>query len=62
MKTLTQYLAEYLNQEIIDYEQREYENPKDEYFSETLLQEWIEQGIEAYQSTKNCVIDICKRE
>lgn len=58
MKTLAQYLAEYLNQEINDYESCEYKNPQDRYFGETELREWIEQGIDAYESTENCSIGI----
>lgn len=54
MKTLAQYLAEYIDTEservavgtIVDIDR---------------LWEWIEQGIEAYQSTENCTITTTKQ-
>lgn len=45
MKSLAQYLSEYVSQEI-----------KPLYLER--LQEYIEQGIEAYQSTENCSINV----
>lgn len=55
MKTITQYLAGYLNQEINKYESQ---NHEDQYFQEGELQEWIKQGMDAYMSTENCEIII----
>ena len=49
MKALAEYLAEYIETEM-DRQGFEYSS---------YIKEWIEQGIEAYQSTENCSIDIC---
>ena len=49
MKTLAQYLAEYIETEICRV-------ADDEILPN--LQEWIEQGIDAYQSTENCRISV----
>ena len=51
MKTLAEYLTEYIDHEV----------GGDNVLPDDIdiLKEWIEQGIEAYQSTENCKIAIC---
>ena len=49
MKTLAQYLAEYIESEICSCRDEEIIPG---------LQEWIRQGMDAYMSTENCEIII----
>lgn len=55
MKTLAQYLAEYLATE----GDRCRNSVKIDARAIELMKEWIEGGIDAYQSTENCTIGIC---
>lgn len=55
MKTLTEYLAEYIEQEVIVC------LPQDNRISALNIHqiyEIVEQGIEAYQSTENCTLTV----
>lgn len=58
MKKLARYLAAYLDREITEYEKSEHENQSGEYFSESLLCEWVSEGLDAFQSTEDCTIVI----
>lgn len=58
MKTLAQYLMEYLHQESDGFVAG---FGADIEFDTSLLQGWIEQGIEAYQSAENCTITITEQ-
>lgn len=51
MKTVAQYLAEYIGTEM------DRQDDMSVYDTDN-LKEWIEEGIEAYQSTENCTITI----
>ncbi|KKN56248.1 hypothetical protein LCGC14_0573930 [marine sediment metagenome] len=51
MKTLAEYLAEYIDQTVGN------DNVLPDDIS--VLKEWIEQGLEAYESVENCTIGIC---
>ena len=51
MKSLEDYLGEYLQHEITDKRQG--------VFDANNLPTWIKEGIEAYKSTENVSIDIC---
>ena len=55
MKTLAQYLAEYVSTEVERSQQIEGFGSWDT----GNMQQWLEQGIEAYQSTENCKLAIC---
>lgn len=48
MKTLVEYLAEYIEEEM--------ERQGFEYMS--YFKEWIEQGLDAYESTENCTVRV----
>jgi hypothetical protein len=50
MKTLAAYLAEYIETEMVRQDGMS-AYPVDN------LKEWIERGIEAYQSTENCIVN-----
>jgi len=51
MKTLAEYLAEYLEETKMDRTEG-----RDVYYVDN--KEWIERGLEAYESTENCSIGI----
>lgn len=54
MKTLAQYLAEYVETEMDRQDDMSVYDTDD-------LKEWIKQGIDAYQSTENCTITITEQ-
>ncbi|MCK4448476.1 MAG: hypothetical protein KAW56_15520 [Candidatus Marinimicrobia bacterium] len=58
MKTLAQYLAEY----IVEETERGTRIEGFGAWGIDNMQEWIEEGIDAYQSTENCTISICGGE
>ena len=55
-KPLAQYLADYL-----ETETRRCADDG-EYWSQAQLQEWLEQALDAYESTENVVIQIIKKK
>ena len=59
MKSLAEYLAEYIDRETDDQRMDYAVAFNLSIYSIDDLKGWIEQGIEAYQSTENCIVAVC---